>query len=169
MSDAYQLDAPYVPTPDHDVRTMLEIGSVGRDDVVLDLGCGDGRIVIAAARTRGARGVGIDIDPDKVALARQAADEAGVSDLVRFVRGDLRDADFSEATVVMLYLLRHVNLELRPRLLRDLRPGARVVSRHFDMGDWQPDVQVGPLSNRGYCWKVPPEPASSGASCASSK
>ena len=156
LSDSYlnQRDVPFVATPREDVRAMLELAAVGETDVVFDLGCGDGRIVVTAAQELGARGVGIDIDPDNIAAGRAAAAAAGVSGQVTFVQADLHDADFSDATVVTLFLLGHVNLELRDRLRRDLRPGARVVSRHFDMGDWKPDGQTGSIANRIYRWSI---------------
>ena len=137
LPPALARDVPYVPTPEKVVERMLEIAQVGPNDVVYDLGSGDGRIVIAAARTRGARGVGIDIDPDRVKEARANARSAGVSDRVEFREADLFKTDLGEATVVTLYLLSSVNLQLRPKLL-ELKPGTRIVSHAFDMGDWKP-------------------------------
>ena len=122
-SAALKKDVPYVPTPPETVAKMLELADVSRDDVVYDLGSGDGRIVIAAAKDRGARGVGIDIDPTRIEEANENAKNAGVTDRVRFIQGDLFHADLSEATAVTLYLLRSVNLKLRPKLLADLPPG----------------------------------------------
>ena len=132
--------APYVPTPYDVVNRMLELAEVTRDDVVYDLGCGDGRIVITAAERFGARGVGIDYDPERIAEANANAARRGVQDLVTFIQQDAMEADVSEATVVTLYLLSSSNRRLRPILTRQLRPGARIVSHAFRMGDWRPDV-----------------------------
>ena len=131
-------DVPFVPTTDEAVQAMLKLAGVKKTDVVYDLGCGDGRIVIAAARDFGARGVGIDIDPQRIAEAKENARKAGVEKLVRFEENDLFEADIHEATVVTLFLLSSVNLKLRPKLLKDLKPGTRIVSNTFDMGDWAP-------------------------------
>ncbi len=132
-------DVPYVPTPLEVVQRMLKLAEVKSGDVVYDLGCGDGRIVIEAAKTAGVKGVCVEIDADRIALARQNAEEAGVADRIRFVQGDLFEVPFSDATVMTLYLLPQVNLRLRPRLLKELRPGTRIVSHAFDMGDWAPE------------------------------
>jgi len=132
--------APYVPTPYDVVNRMLELAEVTRDDVVYDLGCGDGRIVITAAERFGARGVGIDYDPERIAEANANAARRGVQDLVTFIHQDAMQADVSEATVVTLYLLSSSNRRLRPILTRQLGPGARIVSHAFRMGDWRPDV-----------------------------
>jgi ubiquinone/menaquinone biosynthesis C-methylase UbiE len=148
-------DVPYVPTPDKVVERMLEIAQVGPNDVVYDLGSGDGRIVIAAARKHGARGVGIDIDPDRVREARDNARSAGVSERVEFREGDLFKANLSEATVVTLYLLSSVNLQLRPKLLSELKPGTRIVSHAFDMGDWKPIRTEKVGTSTVYYWVVP--------------
>jgi Methyltransferase domain len=148
------LDAPYVKTPAQIVRTMLEVARVGHADTVMDLGSGDGRIVITAARLYGCRGIGVDLDPKNVEAGRRAAEEADVSHLVKFVRDDLYEVNLSEATVVTLFLLGHVNMALRERLRRELRPGSRVVSRCFHMGDWTPDAQVGELDDTVYCWRI---------------
>src|SRR5215469_14204381 len=159
------LDVPYVPTTAEAVRAMLKLADVKKADVVYDLGCGDGRIVIAAAKTYGARGVGIDIDPDRIQEARENAKKAGVENLVRFEENDLFQANFREATVVTLFLLPSINLKLRPKLLQDLKPGTRVVSNTFDMGNWRPekeqslpgadDDEIGSLSHKFFLWKVP--------------
>jgi len=133
-------DVPFVPTPDKVVSEMLKMAQVSKDDVLYDLGCGDGRIVITAARNFGCRGVGIDIDPERIRESRENAIEAGVSDRVQFIQMDLFEAEISEATVVTLYLLSEVNLRLRPKLLRELNPGTRVVSHEFSMGKWEPDA-----------------------------
>ncbi len=132
--------APYVPTPYDVVNRMLELAEVTRDDVVYDLGCGDGRIVITAAERFGARGVGIDYDPERIAEANANAARRGVQDLVTFIQQDAMQADVSDATVVTLYLLSSSNRRLRPILTRQLTPGARIVSHAFRMGDWRPDV-----------------------------
>lgn len=121
---------------------MLKLADVKSTDVVYDLGCGDGRIVIAAAQALGAHGVGIDIDPDRIAEANANAKKAGVGKLVRFEEKDLFQADIHEASVVTLFLLSSVNLKLRPKLLADLKPGTRIVSNTFDMGDWQPAKEL---------------------------
>jgi SAM-dependent methyltransferase len=131
--------APYVPTPDDVVGRMLEFANVGKNDVVYDLGCGDGRIVIAAARTYGARGVGIDIDPERIAESEANAKRAGVERLVKFRLQDALTADVSDASVVTLYLLSSSNMKLRALLTRQLKPGARIVSHSFGMGDWTPE------------------------------
>ena len=161
-------DVPFVPTTEEAVQAMLKLADVKKTDVVYDLGCGDGRIVIAAAKTYGARGVGIDINPVRIGEARENAKKAGVENLVRFEENDLFEADFHEATVVTLFLLPNVNLKLRPKLLQELKPGTRIVSNTFDMGDWKADKEatVGDpdeqtyLSHRLYLWTVPPPPRS---------
>jgi ubiquinone/menaquinone biosynthesis C-methylase UbiE len=148
-------DVPFVPTPEKVVDRMLEVAKVGPNDVVYDLGSGDGRIVIAAAKKHGARGVGIDIDPERVKEARANARSAGVSDRVEFREADLFKTDLSEATVVTLYLLSSVNLQLRPKLLSELKPGTRIVSHAFDMGDWKPLKTEKVGSSTVYYWVVP--------------
>ena len=140
---AAPIDVPYVPTPNDVVLRMLRLAGVGRNDIVYDLGCGDGRLVIAAARTYGARGVGIDIDPARIREATRNARAARVERRTEFLLGDLFEADLSQATVVTLYLLPKLNQQLRPRLWQQLGVGARVVSHGFDMGnDWPPDRTV---------------------------
>ena len=146
-------DVPYVQTPLPVVDAMLRAAGVGRDDLVYDLGSGDGRIVIAAARDFGAHAVGVEIDPRLVAESTRLAERAGVADLVRFVQGDLFQTDLSPATVVTMFLTPEINLRLRLKLLSELRPGARVVSHRFDMGDWQPDRRV-QLDLEGYPYLV---------------
>jgi SAM-dependent methyltransferase len=157
------LDVPFVPTDDHVVAQMLRVAKVTRDDLVYDLGSGDGRIVITAARRFGARGVGIDIDPDRVREAQENARAAGVADRVRFEEGDIFTADLRPATVVTMYLLPDVNMRLRPKLLGELRPGTRIVSHNYDLGDWAPrrtlTVRVGATDHHVYFWVVPPRPA----------
>jgi SAM-dependent methyltransferase len=135
-------DVEYVPTPHHVVSEMLRLAAVTPTDVVYDLGCGDGRVLIAAAQHYHARGVGIDIDPQRIEESRLNARQAGVADRVQFFQQDLFETDIREASVVTLYLLPQLNRQLRPRLLSDLRPGARVVSHDFDMGDWQADQVI---------------------------
>ena len=152
-----RLDVPFVPTRQATVDAMLRVANVGPKDYVIDLGSGDGRILITAARQHGARGLGVDLNPERVRESIENAAAAGVSDRVRFLQQNLYFTPIAEATVLTMYLLPRVNLELRPRLLAELRPGTRVVSHDFDMGDWQPDLQV---SVRGsgsvvYLWIIP--------------
>jgi SAM-dependent methyltransferase len=154
-------DVIYEPTPMPAVRAMLELAKVGPNDVVYDLGSGDGRIVITAAKEFGARGVGVDIDPALIAKARDNARQAGVETQVRFIEGNLFDADIGSATVVSLFLYDHVNLKLRPKLLAELKPGTRVVSYIWSMGDWKP-IATRRLDNRTiYLWEVPERPQTS--------
>ena len=148
-------DVIFVPTPNEVVEKMLELAAVTRDDVVYDLGSGDGRIPITAAQTYGARGVGIDIDPQRIRESRENARKAGVEDKVRFMEGDLFTADISEATVVTLYLLTQLNIKLRPKLLKELKPGTRVVSHGFDMGDWAPEQRVFVGASSVLLWRIP--------------
>lgn len=150
------IQAPYVTTPPQVVNEMLRLAAIRKGDVLYDLGCGDGRIVIAAARRYGVHGVGIDINPARVREARENARQAGVSHLVEFREQDILEADFHQATVVTLYLLPSLNLELRPRLLKELAPGARVVSNCFHMGDWKPEKQTPVGGCNVYEWTVPP-------------
>jgi ribosomal protein L11 methylase PrmA len=146
---------------------MLKLADVNKSDIVYDLGCGDGRIVIAAAKQYGAHGVGIDINPQRIREAKNNAQMVGVENLVRFEENDLFEADIHEATVVTLFLLKSVNLRLRPKLLKDLKPGTRVVSNTFDMDDWKPDkeLSIGDpseeflLSHKLYLWTVPKQGA----------
>lgn len=147
-------DVIFVPTPPQVVDRMLEVARVGRGDVLYDPGCGDGRIVIEAAKRFGTRGVGIDIDPQRIAEARANAKAARVDHLVQFRNADLFETDFSEATVVTLYLLPSLNVKLRPKLWKELRRGSRVVSHDFDMGDWKP-LQTHQIGNRTvYFWTI---------------
>jgi precorrin-6B methylase 2 len=161
-------DVPYVPTTEAAVQAMLKLAGVKNTDILYDLGCGDGRIVVAAASKYGARAVGIDINPTRINEAKENAKKAGVEKLVRFEENDLFQADIHEATVVTLFLLPQINLKLRPKLLQDLKPGTRVVSNTFDMGDWKPDREATVddggdestyLSHRLYLWTVPPRKA----------
>jgi SAM-dependent methyltransferase len=137
-----QPDVEYVPTPHHVVAEMLRLVAVTPTDVVYDLGCGDGRVLIAAAQLHNARGVGVDIDPQRIEDSRVNARQAGVIDRVQFLQQDLFETDIRQATVVTLYLLPQLNRQLRPKLFSDLRPGTRIVSHDFDMGDWQPDQVI---------------------------
>jgi SAM-dependent methyltransferase len=151
---AQQLDVPYVPTPENVVEQMLDVVNVGPGDYVIDLGSGDGRIVIAAAK-RGAVGHGIDIDPKRIREANENKVNKGVEGKVMFLEGDLFEADFSRASVVTMYLLNSVNLKLRPYLLKNLRPGTRIVSHDFDMADWEPDKQLKEGYSDIYYWVIP--------------
>jgi len=147
------LEAPFLTSPDGIVKIMLDLAGVGAQDMVYDLGCGDGRIVIAAG-LRGAGGVGVDIDHDLIANAKVAARQAGVADRVRFERGDLFEMDYRDATVVMLYLSERLNLQLWPKLQAQLKPGARIVSHRFKMGDIRPERTVH-IDNRDiYLWRI---------------
>jgi SAM-dependent methyltransferase len=157
LSSGPDSDVPYVPTDRTTVDSMLSVANVTPDDVVYDLGSGDGRIPIRAARTFGARGVGIEIKPNLVEEARKNAKSAGVSDRVTFLQGDLFEADISEATVVTLYLLPSVNQKLRPILFRQLEPGTRIVSHDFDMGKWEPDRTIQVDDDTIYLWTIPEE------------
>jgi SAM-dependent methyltransferase len=154
-----QLDVIWVPSDLAVVMEMLRVAEVGPGDVVYDLGCGDGRIVITAAQQFGARAVGVDLDTDLLAEAWQNAVKAGVADRVTFREQDLFATDLGEATVVTLYLSPEVNLKLRPKLLRELRPGNRIVSHEYDLGDWLPErtvsVPLGERSHRVFLWRVP--------------
>ena len=143
--------APFWPSPHEVVDCMLNLADVDENDVVVDLGSGDGRIVIAAAK-RGARGIGIDYDPLRIAQAEANAEISRVQDLVTFIERDIRDADLSEATVVTLYLLSASNLELLPKLTAELRPGARIVSHDFSMGSWTPDQTVRMRPHTIFLW-----------------
>jgi len=149
------LDVPYVPTPQEVVTHMLKLAQVGPNDVVYDLGAGDGRIVITAAQQFGARAVGIDLDPVRIEEAQANAQRAGVSDRVQFIEQDLFTANISEATVVTLFLRPSLNLRLRPKLWRELKPGTRIVAHLYDMGDWRPD-KVEYVDRRPvYYWVIP--------------
>lgn len=150
-----KLDVPYVPTRPEVVNAMLKLASVSSGDVVYDLGCGDGRIVITAARDYGATGKGIDINPERIAEAKVNARKANVENKVKFAVGDLFKTDFSQASVVTLYLLPAVNLRLRPILLRQLKPGTRIVSHAFDMGDWKPEKTLEVNGATIYLWTIP--------------
>ncbi len=149
------LDVPFVPTPQAVVDRMLEIAKVHKGDVLYDLGSGDGRIVITAAKRYGARGVGIDLDPQRIREARENASKAGVAQQVKFIAGDLFKADLSDASVVTLYLLNSVNRDLRPQLWRQLKVGTRVVSHAFDMGtEWPPERTEQVDGRTIYSWTI---------------
>ncbi|MEX0994807.1 MAG: class I SAM-dependent methyltransferase, partial [Balneolaceae bacterium] len=151
---AQDLDVPYVPTPNQVVERMLDVANVGPGDYVIDLGSGDGRIVIAAAQ-RGAVGHGVDLNPERVEEAEENARSAGVTNRVLFLEEDIFETDFSQASVITMYLLSSVNRELRPSLLENLRPGSRIVSHSFDMGDWEPDEELRIDNRTVYYWVIP--------------
>lgn len=154
QSPTPELDVPYVPTPEPVVDAMLKVAKVGKNDVLLDLGSGDGRIPITAAKRFGTRGFGVDIDPERIQEANANAKKEGVTDLVQFAQQDLFKTDLTKATVITLYLLPRINLQLRPQLLK-LKPGTRIVSHAFDMGDWKPDQTVSVNGTNVYFWTVP--------------
>jgi len=148
-------EVPFIPTAEAVVDGMLKLAGVKSTDVVYDLGCGDGRIVIAAAKNYGAHGVGIDINPERVAESRVNARKAGVERLVRFEENDLFQADIHSATVVAIYLMPNVNMRLRPKLLKELKSGSRVVSHSFDMEDWHPDKEEVVERRHIFLWTIP--------------
>jgi ribosomal protein L11 methylase PrmA len=150
-------DVIYVPTPQTVVDAMLKMANVTKNDVVYDLGCGDGRIVITAAKQFGARGVGIDIDPQRIKESNENASAAGVTDKVKFSNSDIfaESTNLSEATVVTLYLLPSLNVKLIPKLKRELKPGTRIVSNSFDMGEWEPEKTMEVDGRMIYFWTIP--------------
>ncbi len=152
-------DIGFIPTAPPIVEAILALADITAADTVYDLGCGDGRIVIAAAQRFGCRGCGIDIDPVRISEAQQAAQQAGVDTQVQFIQGNLYAAEFSAATVVILYLLPHLNVKLLPQLQRQLQPGTRVISRDFTMGDWPPEksrlILAGGEEATLYRWTMP--------------
>jgi predicted RNA methylase len=150
-----QPDVIFVPTPYEVVDEMLKLAGVKKGDVLYDLGSGDGRIPVTAAKRFGIRAVGIDIDPQRIKEANENAKKNGVARLVTFRNEDLFKTDFKDATVVTLYLLPELNVKLRPRLLKELRPGTRIVSHQFDMGDWKPEKKVELNGRTIYFWTVP--------------
>ena len=150
-----QPDVIYVPTPQDVVEDMLRLADVRKGDVLYDLGSGDGRIAVTAAKKFGVRAVGVDIDPQRIKEANENARKAGVAKLVEFRNQDLFQTNFKEATVVTLYLLPDLNLKLRPRLLAELKPGTRIVSHQFDMGDWAPDKKLESNGRTVYFWTIP--------------
>jgi 16S rRNA A1518/A1519 N6-dimethyltransferase RsmA/KsgA/DIM1 with predicted DNA glycosylase/AP lyase activity len=162
-------DVIWVPTPDEVVQRMLQIVEVTPRDVVYDLGAGDGKITIAAARL-GARSVGIEYNPDMARLAQCYVDAEKLGDKARIVQGDVFESDFREATVVTMYLLPHLNLKLLPKLLKDLKPGTRIVSHAFDMGDWKPEETVTVAGRTAHRWTIPaPGTAAYSAAMAASR
>jgi len=147
-------EVPFVPSPDEVIEAMLKLAEVKDSDTVYDLGCGDGRIVVMAAKKFGAKSVGIDIDPERIKEANDNAAQNGVTGKVKFVEQDLFAANIGEATVVTLYLLTTVNLKLRPKLQKELKPGTRVVSHQFDMGDWKPEKKIDVGGRPVMLWRV---------------
>jgi len=162
------LDVPYVPTPEPVVEAMLKLAEVKKGDVVYDLGCGDGRIVVTAAKKYGVKGIGIDLDPDRVKESKENVKQNKVENLVTIKEGNVLKTDVSKASVVTLYLFPHVNLLLRPILQKQLKPGSRIVSHAFDMGDWEPEKQVTIMhedrSYDIYLWRIPEKGAKKKAS-----
>jgi len=152
-------EVPYVPTPENVVDKMLELSQITGSDIVYDLGCGDGRIVITAAQRYGAKGIGIDIDPQRISESRENAEKAEVAERVTFHEMDLFEADISQASVVTLYLLTYVNLKLRPKLFDEIRPGTRIVSHNYGMDEWKPDYYTEVPgrwdSHKVYYWVMP--------------
>jgi len=156
----FVLDVPYVPTPEIVVDKMLQMAEVSGEDILYDLGSGDGRIPIRAAQRFGTAGIGIDLNPERVREATENAVEANVSDKVEFIEGNIFNLDFSEATVLCLYLFPEVNLKLRPKILK-MKPGTRVISHNYHMGDWKPEQTTKIKAPNGtehtlYLWRVPP-------------
>jgi len=149
------LDVPYAATPYEMADEMVRLADVRSDDVVYDLGCGDGRLVIAAVKKAGCRGVGIDIDPARIKESRQNAIIAGVQDQVRFVEQNFFESDVREATVMLIYLFPDVNIRLRGKFLKEMKPGSRLVSHAFDMGDWKPDNSASIRAQRVHFWVIP--------------
>ena len=150
-----EFDVPYVPTPENVVEMMLKLADIKSGDVLYDLGSGDGRIVITAAKKFGIRGIGIDINPERIKDANENAKKAGVADKVTFRKNDLFEEDIREATVVTLYLLPSVNLKLKPKLFKELKPGTKIISHDFDMGDWKPERRVEVDNHRIFTWTIP--------------
>ena len=153
-SEPRRPDVIFVPTPEDVVEAMLKVANVTGKDVLYDLGSGDGRIPITAAKKFGTRGVGVDIDPERIKEANENLKNSGVGDKVKFIQGDLFEMDLSPATVITLYLLPALNLKLRPKILK-LKPGTRIVSHDFDMGDWKPEKTVKVGTRNVYFWTVP--------------
>ena len=148
-------DVIYVPTPQEVVEDMLRLANVKKGDVLYDLGCGDGRIPVTAAKLYGIRAVGVDIDPERIQEANENVKRNGVEKLVQIRRDDLFVTDFRDATIVTLYLLPDLNVKLRPRLWAELKPGTRIVSHQFDMGDWAPEKKLEMNGRTIYFWTVP--------------
>jgi 2-polyprenyl-3-methyl-5-hydroxy-6-metoxy-1,4-benzoquinol methylase len=149
-------DVIFVPTPQDVVEDMLRLAKVQKGDVLYDLGSGDGRIAITAARNYGIKATGIDIDPQRIREANENAKKAGVTNLVQFRQEDLFSADFKDATVITLYLLPDLNVKLRPKLWNELKPGTRIVSHQFEMGSWKPEKKLESNGRTIYFWTVPP-------------
>ena len=148
-------DVIYVPTPQAVVEAMLQVAGVTKSDVVYDLGCGDGRIPVTAAKKYGAKATCVDIDPERIAEATENVAKNNVGNLVRVVQGDLFEQDLSPASVVTLYLLPSLNLKLMPKLMKELKPGTRIVSHAFDMGDWKPEKELEVEGRKVYFWTIP--------------
>jgi len=153
--DQVQINTPYVATPYPVVKAMLRLAKAKKSDIIYDLGCGDGRILVEAAKAYGARGVGIDNNPRRIDEAEELARREGVSHLLSFRLGDLYEVNLEEATLVTLYLLPEVNLKLKPKLQAQLKPGSRIVSHSFAMGDWKPDKQRIVDGGHIYLWTIP--------------
>lgn len=148
-------DVIYVPTPEEVVEAMLQVANVTKNDIVYDLGCGDGRIPVTAAKKYGARAVCIDIDPQRIKEANENVAKNDVGDRVKVMNTDLFATDISEATVVTLYLLPSLNVKLMPKLMKELKPGTRIVSHAFDMGDWKPEKELDVNGRKVYFWTIP--------------
>jgi ribosomal protein L11 methylase PrmA len=148
-------DVIFVPTPEAVVEAMLQVANVTKNDVVYDLGCGDGRIPVTAARKYGARGVCFDIDPQRIKEANENVAKNNVGNLVKVVEGDLFEQDLSGASVITLYLLPSLNVKLMPKLMKELKPGTRIVSHAFDMGDWKPEKELDVDGRKVYFWTIP--------------
>jgi len=153
--DEGDLEVPFVPTPENVVAEMLKLAHLTKGDVLYDLGSGDGRIVITAAKKYGITGVGYDLNPERIREAQENAKKAGVADRVSFRQEDLFQADISKASVVTLYLLPSVNLRLKPKLFKELKPGTRIISHDFDMGDWKPEKTIDLNEHKIYFWTIP--------------
>jgi ribosomal protein L11 methylase PrmA len=151
----HEPDVPFVPTPPEVVDEMLKLAKVHKGDVLFDLGCGDGRIVIAAVKQYGIEAYGVDIDPERIEESKANAQKAGVSDKAHFIEGDLFETNIGKASVVTLYLLHSVNLKLKPKLFAELKPGTRVVSNTFSMDDWQPVKTIEADGRTLYLWVIP--------------
>lgn len=154
-----RLDVPFVPTPQIVVDKMLELANIKKDDFLIDLGSGDGRIPVTAAQRFGVRALGVDINPQRIKEANERAQAAAVTNLVEFRQADLFDTDISQANVLTMYLLPSVNMKLRPKIWSDMKPGSRVVSHAFDMGDWAPEQKVTVDGRTVFLWTVPPRKA----------
>lgn len=148
-------DVVFVPTPETVVEAMLQVANVTKNDVVYDLGCGDGRIPITAARKYGARAVCVDIDPVRIADINENVKKANVGNLVKVIHGDLFQQDLSGASVITLYLLPSLNVKLMPKLMKECKPGTRIVSQSFDMGDWKPEKEMDVDGRKVYYWTIP--------------